>query len=74
MFIFTLNSSNLLTDKKGTVGHYKVIATSSVVNGEILQKVADIIKSEFGLILDTTCGKTSDPETFLSIDNVPFLD
>ena len=62
----------MLIGKNGTVGHYKVIATSCTISNN-LQRVADKVKEEFGLTLDITNGTTSDPETFLSIENVPFL-
>ena len=73
MFTFILNSSNLLQDKKGTIGHYAVIAVAHEVNEENLQKVADQVKERFGLTLDTMTGTTSDPETFLTISTTTLL-
>lgn len=74
MFTFILNSSNLLQDKKGTVGYYAVIAATQEVTEETIQQVKRMVKERFGLTLNVMTGKTSDPDTFLSVENVDILD
>lgn len=73
MFTFILNSTNPLSDQIGTVSHYTVIACADEITEEVLQQVSDRVKKRFGLILDTMTGKTSDPETFLTISTTTFL-
>lgn len=67
MFTFIINSIELLQDKKGTIGHHAVVACANEVTEEVLQKVGVQVKKRFGLTLDTTTGKTSDPDIFLTI-------
>lgn len=74
MITFILNSTNLLQDKKGTVGHHAVVACAEEVTEETIQKIKGMIKERFGLTLNVMTGKTSDPDTFLSIENVDILD
>lgn len=74
MFIFILNSINIPLSCKGNISYTHIIATSRSVNGKILQKVADRVKERFGVTLNTNNGSTSDPDVFLCIENVDFLD
>lgn len=73
MFIFILNSTNALSDQIGTVSHYAIIACTNEITEYVLQQVSDRIKKRFGLTLDTMTGKTSDPDTFLTISTTTFL-
>lgn len=72
MFTFILNSSNLLQDKKGTVGYYAVIAATQEVTEETIQQVKRMVKERFGLTLNVMTGKTSDPNVFLTVSTTIF--
>lgn len=74
MFTYILNSSNILAGRKGTVGHHIVIAVAQEVTEENIQKVADRVKTEFGVTLNPNNGSTSDPNIFLHIEDVDVLD
>lgn len=71
MFIFTLN---ILLSCKENIPYTHLIAASKDLNDEILQKVADRVKENFGVTLNINNGKTSNPNVFLQIEDVDVLD
>lgn len=71
MFIFTLNIS---LSCKENISYTHLIAASKDLNDKILQKVADRVKTEFGVTLNPNNGSTSDPNVFLHIEDVDILD
>mgnify|MGYP000978614320 CR=1 FL=1 len=74
MFIFVINSINIPLSTKGNTSYTHIIAASKDLNDKILQKVADRVKTKFGVTLNPNNGSTSDPDVFLHIEDVDILD
>ena len=70
MFTFILN---ILYIQNGTT-YAHIIAVSKDLNDQIMQKVADRVKEDFGVTLNINNGKTSNPNVFLQISYVDVLD
>lgn len=70
MFTFILNILHIQNET--TYAH--IIAVSKNLNDQIMQKVADRVKEDFGVTLNINNGKTSNPNVFLQIEDVDVLD
>ena len=70
MFTFIFNI--LYIQNETTYAH--IIAVSKDLNDQIMQKVADRVKEDFGVTLNINNGKTSNPTVFLQIEYVDVLD
>ncbi len=70
MFTFILNI--LYIQNETTYAH--IIAVSKELNDQIMQKVADRVKKDFGVTLNINNGKTIKSNVFLQIEYVDVLD
>nr|DAR76288.1 MAG TPA: hypothetical protein [Caudoviricetes sp.] len=70
MFVATLRGKNVWRE----CSLFKIIADTQEVTEETIQQVKRMVKERFGLTLNVMTGKTSDSDTFLSIENVDILD
>lgn len=70
MFTFILNILYIQNE----IPYAHIIAVSKDLNDQIMQKVADRVKKDFGVTLNINNGKTSNPTVFLQIENVDVLD
>ena len=69
MFTFILNILHIQNET--TYAH--IIAVSKDLD-QIMQKVVDRVKEDFGVTLNINNGKTSNPNVFLQIEYVDVLD
>lgn len=74
MFTFILNILYIPSSGKNKTTYAHIIAVSKDLNDQIMQKVADRVKEDFGVHLNINNGKTSNPNVFLQIENVDVLD
>ena len=74
MFTFILNILYIPFSGKNETAYAHIIAVSKDLNDQIMQKVADRVKEDFGVTLNINNGKTSNPTIFLQIEYVDVLD